>query len=470
MPDTTDRLEGARSTFGVKKPVVAATTGSITLSGEQTIDGIACTEDDRVLVKDQADETTNGIYSVATSAWARTKDFDGITDWCKGTLVVVASGTVNAGKIYRVTSADPDDLESDITFESISFADAHSNDSIIAAATLNLNSVEADAIDVTGGGATITAITLTEGLSRLVRFTGANTLTHGASLVLPGALNITTASGDFALFRGYASGVVRCAFYQRGDGEDLVVGNSTIASAATVDLGAVRSQAITISGTTPVASFGTSAVTGVVKFVRLSGAVPFTNGANLVLPGGQDIQGYSGDSFIASYEGSSVWRVLNYTRAAAQTHGDATDVSNSAVTESDLMSYTLPAGRLAHNGAGLQIEAWGVTTTATTAANRRMRLYFGATAIADSGAIALVGGTWRLQATVLRDGAGSQEALGTATFSTGAAGVAGSSMTLLRGSLSETVSSTLAIKVTGLCTASSGIITQHGFVVRQLSV
>lgn len=88
---------------------------------------------------------------------------------------------------------------------------------IASAGTVNLDTATGNLVDVTGT-TTITAITLSVGRERVVRFTGALTLTHGASLVLPGAANITTAAGDFAIFRGYASGVVRCVVYQRASG------------------------------------------------------------------------------------------------------------------------------------------------------------------------------------------------------------------------------------------------------------
>lgn len=85
---------------------------------------------------------------------------------------------------------------------------------IASAATLNLDTATGNLVDVTGT-TTITAITLSEGRERTVRFTGALTLTNGASLVLLGGANITTAAGDFAVFRGYAAGVVRCVNYSR---------------------------------------------------------------------------------------------------------------------------------------------------------------------------------------------------------------------------------------------------------------
>lgn len=85
---------------------------------------------------------------------------------------------------------------------------------IASASTLNLDSATGDFVDVTGT-TTITAITLADGDERKVRFTGALTLTHGASLVLPGGANITTVAGDCATFRGYGSSVVRCTQYSK---------------------------------------------------------------------------------------------------------------------------------------------------------------------------------------------------------------------------------------------------------------
>lgn len=83
---------------------------------------------------------------------------------------------------------------------------------ILSATTINLDTSTGDLVDVTGT-TQIDAITLAEGVEKTVRFTGALTLNHGASLILPNATDITTAAGDFAVFRGYASGVVRLVNY-----------------------------------------------------------------------------------------------------------------------------------------------------------------------------------------------------------------------------------------------------------------
>jgi hypothetical protein len=99
-----DRGRGVTGSLGMKAPCVVATTGPITLSALQTIDGVLLLEGDRVLVKDQADTTTNGIYVAALSLWDRAPDFDGPDDVLGGTKIPVNVGTVNADSIWGVSN------------------------------------------------------------------------------------------------------------------------------------------------------------------------------------------------------------------------------------------------------------------------------------------------------------------------------------------------------------------------------
>lgn len=114
---TTDRNAPISETAAIKAPVVAATTANITLSGPQTIDGVAVVSGDRVLVKNQTDQTENGIYIVKTAAWRRALDFYGNRDVTKGTLVYVLGGTVNGEDFYQITTANPISIgSSNLTF------------------------------------------------------------------------------------------------------------------------------------------------------------------------------------------------------------------------------------------------------------------------------------------------------------------------------------------------------------------
>jgi len=92
-----------------KKSVKAATTANITLSGTQTIDGIALVANDRVLVKDQSTASANGIYAVNASSWTRVADADSAAE-IAGAVVSVDQGTVNGGKLFTNTFKTTDTL------------------------------------------------------------------------------------------------------------------------------------------------------------------------------------------------------------------------------------------------------------------------------------------------------------------------------------------------------------------------
>jgi len=104
MPSTsTSRLEGLTTSVAVKAPVRVVTTVNITLSGEQTINGVAVVAGDRVLVKDQTTASENGIYVAATGTWNRARDFNGSLDAVQGTTVFV----INSSAYFRLTTANP---------------------------------------------------------------------------------------------------------------------------------------------------------------------------------------------------------------------------------------------------------------------------------------------------------------------------------------------------------------------------
>jgi hypothetical protein len=75
-----------------KQSVLVSTTTNITLSGEQTIDGVL-TSTSRVLVKDQTSQIENGIYTSGAGAWVRTTDND------TGPEIVAAAVSVEQGTI-----------------------------------------------------------------------------------------------------------------------------------------------------------------------------------------------------------------------------------------------------------------------------------------------------------------------------------------------------------------------------------
>ncbi len=106
----------------VKASCRAATVANITLSGTQTIDGVAVIAGDRVLVKDQSTAANNGIYVVAAGSWSRAADAD---TWAElvGAFTFVEDGTVNDNSGWVCTSAPGGTLGvTAVTFEQFSGA------------------------------------------------------------------------------------------------------------------------------------------------------------------------------------------------------------------------------------------------------------------------------------------------------------------------------------------------------------
>jgi len=88
-------VDGVSQGLDIKEAVKVATTANITLSGTQTIDGVAVSADQRVLVKNQNTASENGLYLCKASTWARTDDL-ATGDDASSVFVFVDQGTVNA--------------------------------------------------------------------------------------------------------------------------------------------------------------------------------------------------------------------------------------------------------------------------------------------------------------------------------------------------------------------------------------
>lgn len=100
-------VDALKERLVVKDPVRVATTANITLSGTQTIDTIALSVNDRVLVKDQSAGAENGIYLVASGAWTRATDANISAEVVNGLYVKVSDGSANKGKTYTLTTDNP---------------------------------------------------------------------------------------------------------------------------------------------------------------------------------------------------------------------------------------------------------------------------------------------------------------------------------------------------------------------------
>lgn len=141
----------------VKGSVRVATTASITLSGTQTIDGVALSAGDRVLVKDQSTGSENGIYVVASGAWSRADDANSDADVTAGLFTFVSEGTSYADTGWVLSTNDTITLDTTaLTFTQFSGAGQYSGGdgltltgtTFAVGGTSGRISVSADAIDI----------------------------------------------------------------------------------------------------------------------------------------------------------------------------------------------------------------------------------------------------------------------------------------------------------------------------------
>lgn len=120
-----------------------------------------------------------------------------------------------------------------------------------SASTVNIGFPNTANIAITGTTTINGFDVYAEGALRYVVFQGAMQLTHNAAvLVLPGAANITTVSGDAGLFKSNGSGKWTCIVFQRQAGYMTPAQvTSAIASAITTALaGAISPSSVTVSG------------------------------------------------------------------------------------------------------------------------------------------------------------------------------------------------------------------------------
>jgi hypothetical protein len=150
-------VDAARSGLDVKASVRAATTANITLSGEQTIDGVSVVAGNRVLVKNQGTGSENGIYVASADGWSRADDANSSSEVTAGMFTFVSEGTANSDSGWVLTTNDTITLGSTaLVFAQFSGAGqitagaglTKTGNTIDAVGTADRITVNADSIDI----------------------------------------------------------------------------------------------------------------------------------------------------------------------------------------------------------------------------------------------------------------------------------------------------------------------------------
>lgn len=208
---------------------------------------------------------------------------------------------------------------------------------------LGSNGSSAPVVDV-GGTAGLSTLQIPVGAIVVLRFTDVMTLTNSTSLVLPGGADITTASGDMAIFVGYENGIARCASYMRASGaelstfDSLVAHGADIASASTINLNSATGAYVDVTGTTTITAITLS--DGNIRWVRFTGALTLTHGSSLVLPGAANITTVAGDWALFAGFGSGVVRCIGYWPVTVTGTGAAVRATSPTLTTAVLGSST----------------------------------------------------------------------------------------------------------------------------------
>ena len=182
---TKQYVDGVAAGLDVKVSVRVATTGAGTLASDfangDTVDGVTLATNDRILIKNQADGTENGIYTVnASGAPTRASDFDDDAT-VAGAFTFVEEGTTNADSGFVVTNnagGDTVDTHS-IVFTQFSGAGQITADTNLSKSgdTLNLD----NDIVLTSGSITDSSGTLSFGDDNLTT-TGTLTAATGSTV------------------------------------------------------------------------------------------------------------------------------------------------------------------------------------------------------------------------------------------------------------------------------------------------
>jgi hypothetical protein len=287
-------VDASRSGLDVKASVRAATTANITLSGTQTIDGVAVIAGDRVLVKDQSTASGNGIYVAAAGAWSRSTDADTDAEVHAGMFTFVEEGTVNADSGWVLSTNNPIVVGStSLTFAQFSGAGqitagaglTKTGNTIDAVGTSNRITVNADSIDIASTYVGQTSIT-TLGTIGTGTWNGSVIgTTYGGTGVNNGSSTITL--GGSLTF----SGAFTTAFTVTGNTSVTLPTSGTLVNSAVTTLSSLSSVGTITTGTwngttISVASGGTGAttLTGILKGNGTSAFTAAVDGTDYLSP------------------------------------------------------------------------------------------------------------------------------------------------------------------------------------------
>ena len=180
-------VDSVASGLDVKQSVRAASTGNLTLSNTQTVDGVVLVATNRVLVKNQTTASQNGVYLVVSGgSWTRATDFDSAAEVTSGAFTFVEEGTVNENTGWTLTT----DGAITVDTTSLAFSQFSSSTSVTAGDGLLLTGIDLS-VNVANG------IEIVSDNVQLASSVAGNGLTYASGvLAVVGTASRITANAD----------------------------------------------------------------------------------------------------------------------------------------------------------------------------------------------------------------------------------------------------------------------------------
>ena len=413
-----------------KDNVETVATANVTLSGEQTINGVL-TSTSRIGVVGQSAPAENGIYVTAAGAWSRATDADEDAEVTNGLAFVVSgAGSTKVEFRYILTTADPITIGvTDLTFaehppglvdvgddttpqlggpldtfgQSVNWSEGTP---VASAATTDIWTTDGNTLHITGT-TTITSFDTAPrvGAWRRVIFDDVLILTDGANLNLPGGANITTVADDMAFVYAETTTLFKVLYF-RADGTPIagagianVVEDTTpqyggimdtnqfqhrlskgadIASAATLTPG-TDGNYFDVTGTTTITAIADLAVGTVIR-LHFDAVLILTHSAtDLVLPTAANITTVAGDEATFVQFAAGDWRCTEYQRADGTALAGSAGAGDSIVTSINQTAHGFSVEEwVRHNGTlyvlsiadtAANAEVYGVITEITDVDN-----------------------------------------------------------------------------------------------------